>query len=112
MLPRVHRQQYIDIRATVRDFAFLPGEQRRATEGASAHHGIVILLLPPVVRPRQRRPGEVGRQDREFVLHHGGVAVLVSDEPDEAGAEHGVGGCDEAGFERFGGGEGVADLGG
>lgn len=35
----------------------------------------------------------------------------MSDEPDEAGAEHGVGGRDEAGSERFGGGEGIADFG-
>ena len=39
-------------------------------------------------------------------------SVLVPHEPDEAGAEHGVGGRDEGGAERFGGGEGVADLGG
>ena len=36
-----------------------------------------------------------------------GVSVLVADEPDKAGAEHGVGGCDEGGSERLDGGEGV-----
>lgn len=41
-----------------------------------------------------------------------GVLGLVSDEPDEAGAEHGVGGRDEGGPEGFGGGEGVVDFGG
>ena len=38
-----------------------------------------------------------------------GVPVLVADEPDEAGAEHGVGGRDEGGPERVDGGEGVVD---
>lgn len=112
MLPRIHPQQDIDIRAPVRDFTFLPGKERRAAERAGAHHGIVVLLLPPVVRARERRAGEVGRQDGEFVVHHGGVPVLVSDEPDEAGAEHGVGGRDEGFPERVGGGEGLADFGG
>lgn len=62
--------------------------------------------------PRERRAGKVGRQEREFVFHQVGVLGLVSDEPDEAGAEHGVGGGDESGPEGFGGGEGVADFGG
>lgn len=35
----------------------------------------------------------------------------MPDEPDEAGAEHGVGGRDEGGSERLGGGEGLADSG-
>ena len=34
----------------------------------------------------------------------------MSNEPDEAGAEHGVGGGDEGGSERFGGGERIGDL--
>lgn len=41
-----------------------------------------------------------------------GVLQLVSDEPDEARAEHGVGGRDEGGPEGCGGGEGVVDFGG
>ena len=36
----------------------------------------------------------------------------MADEPDEAGAEHGVGGCDEGGLERFDGGEGIVYVGG
>ena len=64
------------------------------------------------MRARERRAGEVGRQDREFVLQHEGVPVLVADEPDEAGAEHGVGGRDDGVPEGVGGGEGVADSGG
>lgn len=35
----------------------------------------------------------------------------MSDEPNEAGSEHGVGGRDKGILERFGGGEGVADFG-
>ena len=37
--------------------------------------------------------------------------MLVADEPDEARAEHGVGGRDEGVSEGIGGGEGVADFG-
>ena len=112
MLPRIHPQQDIDIRPPEPELTFLPGKERRAAERARAHHGIVVLLLPPVVGARERRAGEVGGQDGEFVLHHDGVPVLVSDEPDEAGAEHGVGGRDEGVPERFGGGEGLANFGG
>ena len=63
------------------------------------------------MRARQGRAGEVGRQDGELVFHQVGVSVLVADEPDEAGAEHGVGGRDEGVSEGVGGGEGVAEFG-
>ena len=111
MLPRVHTQQYVNVGSAVGDFAFLPREERGAAERAGGHHGILVLLLPPVMRAWQRRAGEVGRQDGELVFHQVGVAVLVADEPDEAGAEHGVGGRDKGVSEGFGGGEGVADSG-
>ena len=61
MLPRVHAQQDLNVRSAIGDFAFLPGEERGAAERAGGHHGILVLLLPPVVRARQRRAGEVGR---------------------------------------------------
>ena len=111
MLPRVHPQQDVEVRPAVREFAFLAGEERRAAEGAGGHHGVVVLLLSPVVRARQGGAGDVGREDRELVFKHIRVAVLVPDEPDEAGAEHGVGGRDEGFLERFEGGEGLVDMG-
>ena len=50
MLPRIHPQEYIDVRSAVRDFVVLSREKRSATERASGHHGVVVLLLLPVMR--------------------------------------------------------------
>ena len=54
MLPRVHAQEYVNVGAAVGEFAFLPGEERGAAERAGGHHGVLVLLLPPVMRARQR----------------------------------------------------------
>ena len=58
---------------------------------------------------RERGAGDVGGQDGEFVALEEVVAAAVADEPDEARAEHGVGGRDEGAAEGVDRGEGLAD---
>lgn len=60
------------------------------------------------MRGGQRRAGEVGGQEGELGVH-GADAVAAADEPDEARAEHGVGGGDHGGAEVFEGGGVVAE---
>lgn len=54
MLPRIHTQQDIEIGSAVRNLAVLSGEERSGAERACGHHGIVVHLLLPIMRARQR----------------------------------------------------------
>jgi len=65
-----------------------------------------VLLLRAEMGEREGRAGQVCAQQ----LHLAGFLVL--DDPDEAGAEHGVGGLDQLGAEGVVAGEGVGQVGG
>lgn len=54
--------------------------------------GVEVLRLPPVVGSGQRRAGEVGGEDSEVAE----LGVVGLYQPDEAWAEHGIGGVQES----------------
>ena len=71
------------------------------------------MFLFPVVCARKGRAGDVGCEDCEFRgVGGGGIVIVAFDEPDEAGAEHGVCGCEEGRTEGFYGAEGGGEFGG
>ena len=75
--------------------------------------GVHVKLLLAVVRARQGAARDVRAQDDELrvVGHVVGFDGIGFQEPDEAGAEHGVRGCEEGLFEGVGRGEGAHDVG-
>lgn len=106
MLPRIHPQANLNIRPARRQlrsgptqWAMTPRPQRR----------VRILLLPPIMRPRQRTARYIRRQQRELRLRAAGDPVAAFDEPDVAGAEHGVRGGDHGRAEGFDAAEGLGE---
>lgn len=71
--------------------------------------GIEIGALPAPVRLRVRASGKVGRQDPERVRARA-VGVALADQPDKAGAEHGVGGVEHVALEGFDAAKGGDEL--
>ena len=69
--------------------------------------GVQVVRLPPVVCARQGRAGNVCGEDAQGAAEAGVVGLH---EPDEAGAEHGVGGGNEGLAERVHGVEVLLDL--
>jgi hypothetical protein len=80
------------------DVVGIAGATRRAEGGH-------VVLLRAEVCQREGRAGQVGAQ--QFHL----ARLLVLDDPDKTGAEHGVGGFDHFGAEGVEAGEGVFEVG-
>lgn len=71
--------------------------------------GIEIRALPAPVRLRVRATGEVGRQNPKRVGARA-VGVALADQPDEPGAEHGVGGVEHVALEGLDAAKGGDEL--
>lgn len=94
MLPRIDPQHHLDIGSSRRDLRSLTAH---CTKTARPQRRITILLLLPVVRTWQRRTSYVSSQDGELGIRPREALCAPFYEPDEAGAEHGVCGCDHGG---------------
>lgn len=94
MLPRINSQHHLYIRSAWRDLRSLTAQSAKT---ARPQRGITILLLLPVMRARQRRSGDIRRQDSELGVGPCEALCAPLYKPDEAGAEHGVCGCDHSG---------------
>lgn len=108
MLPRIHTQQRLQHNRPLRHQRLIPTPRPKHPRLQTRIH---ILFLLPIMRPRQRTARNKRRQDREFRPGlQVAVVVVAFDEPDEAGAEHGVCGCEEGRAEGFDAGEGGGEF--